>query len=64
MRIRDEYLPKLPSRNPVHECLHPLVVNFVKDVVQEQNGFDACRLLDVRQLGQAQGNEEGLLLPL
>ena len=64
MRVGDEHLAKGAIGHPLHQGLHPFLIDFVKDVVQQKNGLHPCGLFDEGQLCEPQRHHKGLLLTL
>ena len=62
--VGDEHLPKMVVAHQTDQLHHPLVVELVKDVVQQQNGLVTDLLVVVLKLRQTDGNHKGFLLPL
>ena len=63
--VCNENLAEIVSSHQMHNLFHPIGIQFVKDVIKEQErrglGTDAVQEIE---LGQLQGNQEGLVLPL
>ena len=64
VRVRDEHLTELFARQRGHQGACPVGVDLVEDVVEQQDGTPAHAAGQVLDLGQTQGEKEGLLLPL
>ena len=63
--VCDENLAESVTAYQLHNLLHPLCIEFVEDVVEQQQGRRAAaRSAEEVELRQFQGDEEGLALPL
>ena len=64
MGIGDEQLTKVLVIDKVKQLPYAIIIQFVKNVIQQQNGFHFGLFLNEVKLGQFQGNQKGFLLPL
>ena len=63
--VGDEYLAEVAARDQSYDLLYALSVEFVEDVVEQQQGRGVASCLSERvELGQLEGDEEGLVLSL
>ena len=62
--VGDEHLPKVVVAHQPDELHHPLVIELIEDVIQQQNGFVANLLIVIFKLGQTYGDHERFLLAL
>ena len=63
--IRNEYLSEGIARYQSHDLLHPLCIQFIEDIIQQQQWCSfRCGKFQEVELPEFQGNDEGLVLSL
>ena len=62
--VGDEYLPEGIAGHEFHNLCHPVRVQFVEYVVQQQDGREAVHSFQEVELRQLERCEVGLVLPL
>ena len=62
--VGDENLTEIVLRHNVDYLLHAALVEFVENIVEEQDGFAPAKAVDVLKLREFHGHEVGFLLPL
>ena len=62
--IRNEYLSKLIAIHQMNDLSHPIGIQLVEDVVQQENGSGQAPTLQEGKLGQLQSDQIALILPL
>ena len=64
VRVGDEGLPKMVGTHQFHKMRHAFIVDFIENIIEQQDGSNAGRLLDILEMRQFEGNEKRLLLTL
>src|SRR5690606_34375454 len=64
IRIREKYLSKVISRYHLHQFARTILIQFIKDVIQQQQGFESFLLMQETILCQFKCNQKRFLLPL
>jgi hypothetical protein len=62
--IGDKDLSKAVFADQLNQLRYPEIVEFVKYIIQQQNGFKTLDLASVFKLGQFDGDNKGFLLTL
>lgn len=64
IRIGQENLSKVVIAHHFEKLGYAIFIQFVEDVVQQEDGFDLLTCAGIVELGEAQGQREGFLLAL
>ena len=57
-------LTELVLSHQANDVFHPSCIKFIKNIVQQEDGGNFCKLSDELKLGQFKRHKEGFLLPL
>ena len=64
LSVSDKHLSEIVIPDQLHQLRHPVIVQFVKDIVQKQNGFEADLVVIEIELGELHSYNKRLLLTL
>ena len=62
--VGDKNLPKAVFAGKFYNLFYPIIVEFIKNIVEEHHRFVALQLLDILVLCEPDGEDEGFLLAL
>ena len=64
IRIRYENLPEIVTRHQLYNLFYARSIQFVKDIIQQQQRYRTSRTLQKIKLRKLQCNQVRLVLPL
>ena len=64
LRVGDKHLAETVLAHQADNLVDPFVIQFIKDIIEQQNRLESLDVAGVFELGQLNGDDKRLLLPL